>query len=115
MQPLIKQATQLRDEIETAYGQLAIDAKIEAAGKLEMELSAPEVWNNPTAAQEKSKKLAALNAMIEPWHMLRAQLGDIVELMAMGDDSLSAEFTTQLDAFTSEFRERKKELLFNVQ
>ena len=115
MQPLIKQAIHLRDDIETAYAQLAIDVKIQAARELEMELSAPEVWNNPTAAQEKSKKLAALNAMIEPWRMLRAQVADIVELMAMGDDSLSAEFSMQLDAFTNEFRERKKELLFNGQ
>jgi peptide chain release factor 2 len=113
MQPLVKQVTTLKHDIDVAYVQLAIDAKRQAAQKLEEELSAPEVWNNPQAAQDKSKQLAALTAMIEPWQTLRAQVGDIVELMEFGDDSLEKEFLAQINALKQEFDERKKELLFS--
>ncbi len=99
--------------MDVAYDQLAIDAKAEQLAKLDEELAVPEVWNNPADAQAKSKQQAALAAMVQPWQTLRAQVGDIVELMSMGDDSLLDEFDGQITALEQEFTERKKELLFN--
>jgi peptide chain release factor 2 len=113
MQPLLKRLDVLRQSIAGAYDRLAIDAKVDQAKKLEAELMAPEVWNNPAYAQEKSKQLASLNAIIEPWQTLRTQTDDIDELMALGDDSLHHEFEVQIRALESEFTERKKDLLFN--
>ena len=113
MQPLIKRVAQLRDAIDVAYGQLAIDDRSDKAVRLEEDLARPEIWNNPTDAQEKSRQLAALHSMVEPWQTLRAQTADIVELMELGDDSLLKEFDGQVNALEKEFSERKKELLFN--
>lgn len=113
MQPLIKRITTLQRDIAKAYAQLAIDDKAELAEAFEQEMASPEIWNNPSYAQEKSKQLAALNAMVEPWQTLRTQTADIVELMELGDDSLLAEFEGQVSALEAEFAERKKELLFN--
>jgi peptide chain release factor 2 len=113
MQPLLKRLEILRQSIGIAYKQLEIDEKAMQAKMVETELSAPEIWNNPNYAQEKSKQLAALNAMVEPWQTLRAQTDDISELMNLGDDSLLGEFEGQVTAFEKEFAERKKELLFN--
>lgn len=113
MQPLQKRVTLLQKEIADAYDQLNIDEKAAAAARLEEELSAPEIWNNPAYAQEKSKQLAAMNAMVAPWQTLKAQVSDIDELMALGDDSLLIEFEGQVFALESEFADRKKELLFN--
>jgi peptide chain release factor 2 len=113
MQPLLKRLEGLRQSISYAYERLAIDAKAQQAHVIEAELAAPEIWNNPAYAQEKSKQLAALNATIGPWQTLRTQANDIQELMELGDDSLQAEFEGQIAALESEFAERKKELLFN--
>lgn len=113
MQPLLKRLETLRRSIATAYEQLAIDDKAAQATVTEQELAAPEIWNNPAYAQEKSKQLAALNAMVAPWRTLRAQADDIGELMALGDDSLMIEFEGQVSALEEEFSERQKELLFN--
>ena len=113
MQPLLKRLEGLRQSISDAYERLAIDAKAQQAHVIEAELAAPEIWNNPAYAQEKSKQLAALNATIGPWQTLRTQANDIQELMELGDDSLQAEFEGQIAALESEFAERKKELLFN--
>ena len=113
MQPLLKRLEGLRQSISDAYERLAIDAKAQQAYALESELAAPEIWNNPAYAQEKSKQAAALRQMVEPWQTLKAQTADMQELMELGDDSLQAEFEGQITALESEFAERKKELLFN--
>ena len=115
MQPLEKRIAVLKDEVETAYGQLRIDDKAQQLSVLDDELAVPEVWNNPADAQAKSKQQAALGAMVQPWQTLRAQVDDITELMSLGDDSLLAEFEGQIAAMEQEFTERKKELLFGGQ
>lgn len=113
MQPLLKRLDALRKAIDIAYEQLAIDTKAAQARGIEEELAAPEIWNNPSYAQEKSKLLASLQAMVEPWQTLRSQVADIGELLEMDDDSLLVEFNGQISAFEAELAARRKELLFN--
>lgn len=113
MQPLKKRVEALQIDIQTAYDQLAIDDKRVQLDQLDIELARPEIWNNPGLAQEKSKQQAAIAAMVEPWETLKAQTADIVELMELGDDSLLPEFEGQVAALETEFKERKKELLFS--
>jgi peptide chain release factor 2 len=112
MQPLIKRLHALRHSILAAYKQLAIDDKADLAGRIEGELNMPEIWNNPAYAQEKSKQLAALTAMVEPWRTLQVQVNDISELMDLDDDSLLPEFEEQVLALEAEFEVRKRELLY---
>jgi peptide chain release factor 2 len=113
MQPLLKRLDILRRSIAEAYGQLAIDAKAQQLEASELELTAPEIWNDPQYAQEKSKQVAALQSMVGPWQTLRSQADDMSELMELGDDSLVPEFEVQITALEDELTERKKELLFN--
>jgi peptide chain release factor 2 len=113
MQPLLKRLDLLRKSIAQAYKTLAIDDKAKQAAAIELELSAPEIWNNPNFAQNKSKQLAALMAMVEPWQTLTTQASDVSELMELDDDSLLPEVEGQVAALEHEFAERKKELLFN--
>lgn len=113
MQPLLKRVQTLRGEIEIAYKQLAIDDKRVVLSQLDTELVQPELWNNPTHAQEVGKQHSAIAAVVEPWETLRAQASDILELMELGDESLLPEFEGQVTAMEQEFAERKKELLFN--
>jgi peptide chain release factor 2 len=115
MQPLLKRLTTLQADIASAYAQLAIDTKAAQASELETALNKPEAWNNPTQAQEKSKQLAALNAMVEPWQTLTTQAKDIAELMEFDDESLLKEVESQVTALETELATRKKELLFNGQ
>ena len=112
MQPLSKRLDDLSAAIDAAYARLAIDDKAAQASRLETELAAPEIWNNPNYAQDLSRQHAALVAMVEPWQTLRAQVADMHELMALGDDSLLGEFDGQVSAMEREFTDRKKELLF---
>jgi peptide chain release factor 2 len=113
MQPLFKRLQQLTTAIDAALIQLKIDEKAGQIHALEAELATSEIWNNPTYATDKSKQLAALQSMVEPWQTLKSQASDMTELMELGDDSLMAEFEGQIAALEKEFTSRKKVLLFS--
>lgn len=113
MQPLLKRLESLKMAIDTAFSQLKIDEKSKQVQELEAELATSEIWNNPAYATEKSKQLAGLQAIVEPWRTLKSQVSDINELMELGDDSLASEFDGQITALENEFESRKKVLLFN--
>ncbi len=113
MQPLKKRLQVLGGEVDSAYEQLAIDDKAAQLQQLEKDLMIPEIWNNPTNAQTKTKQQAALGAMVQPWQTLKAQVSDLNELIELGDDSLQGEFETQITALENELAERKKELLLS--
>lgn len=113
MQPLYKRIETLKADIETAFVRLALADKQVQADHVMQALAAPEIWNNPADAQAKSKQLAALTATIEPWTTLKAQVDDIAELMAIGDDSMVVEFDGQIAALEAEYHVRRKELLFD--
>jgi peptide chain release factor 2 len=112
MQSLLKRITNLLTQVDAAFARLAIEAKEKTIAVLEEALASSEVWHNPTDAQEKSKKLAALSSIVEPWQVLRAQVTDIVELIEMGDESMLREFDEQVTALEREFEIRRKELLY---
>ncbi len=113
MQPLLKRITILSTQIDAAFERLAIADKQTVIAGLVEELATSEIWNNPTDAQEKSKRLASLSSMVEPWVTLQAQVRDIAELITMNDDSLQKEFEGQVTALEQEFDVRRKELLLN--
>jgi peptide chain release factor 2 len=112
MPPLLRRLEDLRRAIGEAYERLSIDTKAAEAARLEAELATPEAWNNPQAAGDRSKQLAALQAMVGPWQTMKAQADDMQELMDLDDDSLLPEFEGQIAALESELAERQKELLF---
>jgi len=113
MQPLLKRIKNLSSQIEAAFARLDIEKHQKQIDELDGELARSEVWNNPSNAQEKSKKLSALNSLVTPWVTLKAQVSDIGELIEMGDESLLAEFEGQISALEKEFEVRRKDLLFN--
>jgi len=112
MQPLEKRAVALQAATDEAMNSLDIDAKRRKVAELDERLAVPEIWNNPQEAQDVSKQAASLRSLVDPWQTLKAQIDDIVELMAMGDDSMTKEFESQLDALEQELADRKKDLLF---
>lgn len=112
MEKLKVRAEQILADIEKANKKLNfqdISAKI---ATLELEVSQPEIWNNPQNAQEKLRILSDLKKSIDPWLTLQSQAEDMIELMAFGDD-LEEEFAEQIEAFEAELEVLKKQLLFD--
>lgn len=113
MQSLIKRLNALLTQIDAAFSKLGIEEKKQKVTELSSQLADSNVWNNPTDAQNKSKQLSALSNTIDPWMTLRVQATDMIELVEMGDSSLSNEFEQQVDALENDFGKLKKDLLFH--
>lgn len=113
MQPLIKRLNELRPQVDAALLRLNIDAKQDEIDQLEQQLAVPEIWHNPANAQAKSKQLAAIRSMVDPWLTLHAQTNDMIELMDLDDDSLLGEFEGQIIALEKEYQSLRKDLLFD--
>ena len=113
MQPLTKRLNTLRPQIDAALLKLHIDEKQQHIAELEDALSQSEVWYNPTRAQSLSQQLAGLKRSVDPWLTLKAQADDLLEFMAIGDDSMVAEFDGQISAFEHEYQNLRKQLLFD--
>ena len=113
MQPLRKQAEDLRVRVANACQALHIDARAEELAVLDEQLADSNVWANVERAQMLTRQAASLRSQIEPWQILRSQVSDIIELMDLGDDSMLVEFTEQLAALEAEYQERRKDLLFS--
>ena len=113
MQPLKKKIENLVRDVQAAMERLDVESKKRQLEALDAKLAVPEIWNNPAHAQDVNKKAAAVRSQVEPWETLAAQLADINELMELGDDSMQAEFETQIGALEGEYDSLKKELLYS--
>ncbi|MEO5690734.1 MAG: peptide chain release factor 2 [Candidatus Saccharimonadales bacterium] len=112
MQPLDRRAQQLQQHIAESYERLHIDAKAAELTQIDEQLAESDVWNNLERAQMLSKQSASIRGQVEPWQTLAMQSRDIVELMEIGDDSMTREFTEQLDGLERDYNGLKKDLLF---
>lgn len=113
MQPLKKKIGELEKEIEQAKEALKFSELEQKLAELDEQLNQPEIWNNPDHAQELTKQAANLRQTVEPWQTLTVQVGDMVELMELGDDDLLPEFQAQIEAIEQSFDRHKTDLLFS--
>lgn len=102
----------LKTNFDSTWQKLEIDQKLAELQSLEAEVAVPEIWNNPDNAREKTTQLANLHDELDPWRLLKTQIKDISELMALGDDSLLDEFSGQLDAMEESFAGLRQALRF---
>lgn len=112
MQPLLERVRTLQTDLNRASEQLHLDAKQQELAAIDTQLAESDVWTNVERAQSLSKAAAALRAQVEPWQTLIAQASDIDELMAIGDESMLAEFDEQITSMERTFVLLKKDLLF---
>ncbi len=109
---LQKRLDTLKADFDATWEKLKIDQKMADMQALEEEVAVPEIWNNPDNARTKTTELANLHDELDPWQLLKTQIKDISELMALGDDSLLDEFTGQLDAMEESLASLRQALRF---
>lgn len=110
---LLHRIDSLRTQLDAAWAKLRIDEKSSQITELEAEVADPEIWSNPDHARQQNETLARLTDEVQPWKLLKIQLDDLTELIAIGDEDLIAELDTQLTASEQTFAELKKSLRFN--
>lgn len=113
MQPIEKQASELQRLIDEAYQKLKVEAQVSELTVLDQRLADSSIWDNPEDASLLSRKAATLRANVEPWQLLKGHIQEVVELLAMGDESLLDEIGQQVETLTSDYNALRKQLLFN--
>ena len=109
---LQKRLESLKDAFNTIWQKLDVDDRLEKLAALEREVAVPEIWNNPDVAREKTTKVAQLHDELDSWTLLKTQINDLAELMQLGDESLTEEFSEQLSAMEVNLDKLKQELRF---
>ena len=112
MQEIEKRLSELKEEFLKVYEKLGISDKVARVAELEGEVAEPEIWNDVKLATEKNQELARLSDEVQPWELLRAQIDDISEMLAIADEDLKGEIEGQIGAMESQFAELKKALRF---
>ena len=109
---LQKRLENLRAAFDSIWQKLKVDERLGQLKQLEDEVAVPEIWNNPDVAREKTTKVAQLHDELDPWTLLKTQINDLSELMQLGDESLTEEFSDQLDAMEKTLETLRQELRF---
>jgi len=86
---------------------LGIDSKLQKIEELQMEMEAPNFWDNPDVSNKKMKELKDLQGVVETIDSLDTQFEDIGTLieMAVEDDSLSDEVVSEFEDFKTRLEE----------
>lgn len=101
------------EEIDKSALKLDLLEKKSKLEQLELEVSSPEIWNNPIIAQSKLQEIAKLKKIVQPWYILKSQVEDIFELLGLGEDEFLLEFESQILAFEQELAKLKRTLFFS--
>lgn len=113
MDELLLQAKTLRGDIDEAVERLDI-RKLEARlVKLQKASQAAGFWDDTQSAQDTMKEISRLEARITPWLTLETGIGDTIDLIEMGDASMSEELNQQVADIDQQFQLLKEELKFN--
>ena len=112
MQDLEKRLAELLAEFLKLYEKLEVAEKLQKITDLEKEVAEPDIWKNVEEATAKNQELAKLQSETEPYELLKTQISDLKELMALSDEEMKDEFAEQITAMEDKFAELKKALRF---
>ncbi len=102
----------LAENLNDAWKKLNLDEKIEKLSMLEQEIASPELWKDPENAKNKNQEFSRLESEIHPWQLLKSQVSDLKDIIALNEKDLEEEIKLQLSAMESSLEELKKALRF---
>jgi peptide chain release factor 2 len=112
MDDLKQQALDMQAEIEAAAERIDVDALVQQKIAIDKEAAKPDLWQDATYAQDVMKRQAKLERRVRPWLDLQQDVDDLVELLSLGDDTMRADLSGQLNAVVQRLVDLKEELRF---
>ena len=113
MDDLTKQAGELQKEILAAVQQLRISELNQELEGLKTVSQQVDFWNDTLRAQDVMKRIAKLDARVQPWLLLQSGIHEVAELSQLKDESLHAELSGQLQTIAQTFEALKQDLKFS--
>ena len=113
MQQVTEKLASMRTQLEIMQSKLHMVELTQTLKRLQASISAPDFWQNNQKAQQLLKEESKLRAQVEPWQELSADVKDLEELAAVGDEALAAELTLQLEKSEKKLQLLRHDLLFS--
>ncbi|HKU18263.1 MAG TPA: peptide chain release factor 2 [Candidatus Saccharimonadales bacterium] len=112
MDDLIRQANDLRAEVDAATERIGLTTLVGEKAQLDQQIAAAGFWQDAAHAQEVVKQQAKLERRLQPWQKLQQEVRELGELADMQDASMRADLTTQLADGAQRLAALKEELKF---
>lgn len=113
MEPLEARISHLQDQITDAFQKIDIHGLVQKKAEIDEVVSDKSLWDDQARAQKLMKEQAALEKRVKPWLNLQKSIEDALELIHLGDTTLEAELSTQIDTAEAQFDALKDELKFS--
>ena len=98
-----------KEPLKEVRASLGLDSKIQRIEELEMEMEAPNFWDNPESSNKKMKELKDLKAVVEEMDGLDSQFDDILTLIDMAneenDENMAEEIVPEFEDFKTKLEE----------
>ncbi|MBR0403069.1 peptide chain release factor 2 [Candidatus Saccharibacteria bacterium] len=102
----------IEQDFISSWDKLKLDDKLAKISKLEKEVASPDLWKNPENAKTKNTELARLEDEIHDWQLLKTQINDLKDIVALNEPDLEPEISAQLSAMQNQLETLKKSLRF---
>lgn len=106
---LKNELTSFKEPLAEVRSSLDLDNKTKKIEELQMEMEAPNFWDNPEESNKKMKELKELTSQIEMMDELDQQYADIVDLIEMAneenDDSMADEIVSDYEDFKTKLEQ----------
>jgi peptide chain release factor 2 len=112
MDDLKQQTLDLQAETEAAAERIDVDALVKQKLELDEKMAKPDFWQDSTKAQEIVKQHAKLEKRVKPWLELQKDIDVLVELYELGDDTMRADLSGQLNELVLRLAGLKEDLKF---
>jgi peptide chain release factor 2 len=110
MDETLKAAETLRVALRDAMSRMKISELEKEQTVLQAESQAADFWNDSTHAQDVMKQISKLESRTGSWLAMQKELGEIIELLQLGDESVRNELEIQLAQLTDKFETLKADL-----
>jgi peptide chain release factor 2 len=112
MDDLKQQTLDLQAETEAAAERIDVDAMVQHKLNLDEKMARPDFWKDSVKAQEIVKQHARLEKRIRPWQELQKDIDMLIELYELGDDTMRADLSGQLNELVLRLAQLKEDLKF---
>ncbi len=112
MDDILREATELKKQIEAAAKKIGYDLLEQQKAEIDKKANDPNLWQDQAKAQTVKREQAKLDQRLNPWRESIADVHEIVEYAELNDESMRPELVKRLANRREIFEVDKEQLKF---
>jgi peptide chain release factor 2 len=113
MEDLKKQAENLNTQLKAATDRLKVNELSIRLAAMQASSQETGFWNNSLSAQDTMRQISKLETRVRPWQEINSEVGDVIDMLKLNDNSLETELKQQLERLSKTFTSLKEDLKFS--